>query len=114
MASIRHCGNGWQESRLFIVRHCQSEANRDQRAEARGDSGLTETGIKQAQLRGLSPAIRRDCWRDSGLQFGLAGAFASIMALYLCRYAEEPHHPRRQPRQGLWREGRVTTAAHDQ
>jgi broad specificity phosphatase PhoE len=37
--------------RLFIVRHCQSEANRDQRAEARGDSGLTETGIKQAQLR---------------------------------------------------------------
>jgi hypothetical protein len=37
--------------RLFIVRHCQLEANRDQLAEARGDSGLTETGIKQAQLR---------------------------------------------------------------
>jgi broad specificity phosphatase PhoE len=37
--------------RLFIVRHCQSEANRDLRAEARGDSGLTETGIKQAQSR---------------------------------------------------------------
>ena len=37
--------------RLFIVRHCQSEANRDLRAEARGDSGLTETGTKQAQSR---------------------------------------------------------------
>jgi hypothetical protein len=44
-----------ESRRLFVVRHCQSEANRDLRAEARGDSGLTETGIKQAQLRACRP-----------------------------------------------------------
>jgi broad specificity phosphatase PhoE len=42
--------------RVFLVRHCQSEANRDQRAEARGDSRLTELGVVQARRRALALA----------------------------------------------------------
>jgi len=37
--------------RVFLIRHCQSEANRDLLIETRGDSGLTELGIEQARRR---------------------------------------------------------------
>jgi broad specificity phosphatase PhoE len=37
--------------RVFLIRHCQSEANRDARAEARGDSPLTPLGVDQARRR---------------------------------------------------------------
>ena len=37
--------------RVFLIRHCQSEANRDERAEARGDSPLTALGLDQARRR---------------------------------------------------------------
>jgi uncharacterized phosphatase len=37
--------------RVFLVRHCESEANREALAEARGDSALTERGVEQAARR---------------------------------------------------------------
>jgi broad specificity phosphatase PhoE len=37
--------------RVFLIRHCQSEANRDLRVETRGDSALTALGIEQARQR---------------------------------------------------------------
>jgi broad specificity phosphatase PhoE len=37
--------------RVFLIRHCQSEANRDERAESRGDSILTDHGVEQARRR---------------------------------------------------------------
>jgi probable phosphoglycerate mutase len=37
--------------RVFLIRHCQSEANRDERAEGRGDSPLTPLGLEQARRR---------------------------------------------------------------
>lgn len=40
--------------RVFIVRHCESEANRDRRAEGQGDSVLTTLGLDQARRRALS------------------------------------------------------------
>jgi len=35
--------------RVFLIRHCQSEANRDGRIEGRGDSPLSELGREQAR-----------------------------------------------------------------
>jgi len=37
--------------RVFLIRHCQSEANRDLKIETRGDSGLTDLGVEQARRR---------------------------------------------------------------
>jgi len=37
--------------RVFLIRHCQSEANRDERAEGGGDSPLTPQGLDQARRR---------------------------------------------------------------
>lgn len=42
--------------RVFLIRHCQSEANRDQRAESRGDAPLTELGLDQARRRAAALA----------------------------------------------------------
>jgi broad specificity phosphatase PhoE len=42
--------------RVFLIRHCQSEANRDHRAETHGDSALTELGVEQARRRALTLA----------------------------------------------------------
>jgi probable phosphoglycerate mutase len=42
--------------RVFLIRHCQSEANRDERAEARGDSPLTALGLEQARRRAMTLA----------------------------------------------------------
>jgi broad specificity phosphatase PhoE len=42
--------------RIFLIRHCQSEANRDERAETRGDSALTTLGLEQARRRALALA----------------------------------------------------------
>ena len=35
--------------RVFLIRHCQSEANRDGRIEGRGDSPLSDLGAEQAR-----------------------------------------------------------------
>jgi probable phosphoglycerate mutase len=35
--------------RVFLIRHCQSEANRDQRLEGHGDSPLSDMGQEQAR-----------------------------------------------------------------
>ncbi len=37
--------------RVFLIRHCQSEANRDLKIETRGDSELTPLGREQARQR---------------------------------------------------------------
>jgi 2,3-bisphosphoglycerate-dependent phosphoglycerate mutase len=37
--------------RVFLIRHCQSEANRDLKIETRGDSPLTDLGLEQARQR---------------------------------------------------------------
>jgi|HubBroStandDraft_4_1064222.scaffolds.fasta_scaffold41844_3 broad specificity phosphatase PhoE len=37
--------------RVFLIRHCQSEANADLRVETRGDSALTVLGVEQARQR---------------------------------------------------------------
>jgi len=37
--------------RVFLIRHCQSEANRDLKIETRGDSSLTDLGVEQARRR---------------------------------------------------------------
>jgi len=37
--------------RVFLIRHCQSEANADLRVETRGDSALTALGVEQARQR---------------------------------------------------------------
>jgi 2,3-bisphosphoglycerate-dependent phosphoglycerate mutase len=42
--------------RVFLIRHCQSEANREERAETRGDSALTPLGVEQARRRATALA----------------------------------------------------------
>ena len=37
--------------RVFLIRHCQSEANADLRVETRGELGLTALGLEQARRR---------------------------------------------------------------
>lgn len=37
--------------RVFLIRHCESDANSKQVAESRGDSALTELGLDQARRR---------------------------------------------------------------
>ena len=37
--------------RVFLIRHCQSQANADLRVETRGDSALTPLGVEQARQR---------------------------------------------------------------
>jgi broad specificity phosphatase PhoE len=37
--------------RVFLIRHCQSEANANLRVETRGDSALTALGVEQARQR---------------------------------------------------------------